>query len=302
MMSPSTINDIPLAAMLTSNDIKPSNFQATAVAGRGAVAAPNFAGLAATLGASSPMAGPAWAVPAMPDADQAPLALAPAAACHLFRFASVKQENWYYKLGKEIGCSDRAPPPPAMDWALRGHVLGAAVDDVLDAFAATPLADHVAQDPADVLDAALEVHFAKGLHLVRAAVTHDGVMLARLVPVHDAKDPAAGDGLRTPYASPPASPVFGPHATIPPLHLGAPAVVAPAAAPAGASAMDAFRASVVALLELAEDTLHCTQLIVCVDPAEAMAIKALRYVGFELVAPSSMAHDPTAVTLLAYEL
>ncbi|KNE66299.1 hypothetical protein AMAG_10525 [Allomyces macrogynus ATCC 38327] len=66
--------------------------------------------------------------------------------------------------------------------------------------------------------------------------------------------------------------------------------------------MDAFRASVVALLELAEDTLHCTQLIVCVDPAEAMAIKALRYVGFELVAPSSMAHDPTAVTLLAYEL
>ncbi|KAJ3351743.1 hypothetical protein GGF32_004098 [Allomyces javanicus] len=301
MMSPSTINDIPLAAMLTSNDIKPSNFQATAVAGRGAVAAPNFAGLAATLGASSPMAGPAWAVPAHDaDADQAPLALAPAAACHLFRFASVKQENWYYKLGKEIG-SDRAPPPAnAVDWALRGHVLGAAVDDVLDAFAATPLADHVAQDPADVLDAALEVHFAKGLHLVRAAVTHDGVMLARLVPVHDAKD--AADGLRTPYASPPASPVFGPPATaIPPLHLGAPAVVAPSSA-SPPSAMDAFRASVVALLELAEDTLHCTQLIVCVDPAEGMAIKALRYVGFELVAPSSMAHDPNAVTLLAYEL
>ncbi|ORZ27554.1 hypothetical protein BCR44DRAFT_44413 [Catenaria anguillulae PL171] len=142
------------------------------------------------------------------------------------------------------------------------HVQLTCIDQLTSHFATSPLAAELARDPSAILKHAMVIHIKGIAQPIYAACTYDGVMFVHLI-----QDPAA------------ASSAAGLH---------------------GAS--DAFRKAVVAILELAEDILECTQLLASVNPQDKQLALALRYVGFELVSPQVVAHETSKCVLLAYTM
>lgn len=63
-----------------------------------------------------------------------------------------------------------------------------------------------------------------------------------------------------------------------------------------------LRRFVVTLIELAEEQLRCSNLVMCLDPSEVLLTKALLFVGFEIIGAEVMAHDPNHVRILVYSI
>ncbi|KAK9687083.1 hypothetical protein K7432_014922 [Basidiobolus ranarum] len=65
-----------------------------------------------------------------------------------------------------------------------------------------------------------------------------------------------------------------------------------------------FRETIMSILELAEEFLHCDKLVVCLEkqlPDSPNLIRAFMYAGFEMVHPSVYSQNPKYI-LLGYEI
>ncbi|KAI9183442.1 hypothetical protein H9P43_004360 [Blastocladiella emersonii ATCC 22665] len=284
----------------------PWNGNGSSNRGAAVAAAPRAA---ATVAAHASSGGPAAAaIPSSPTATATGTSDAPAVACNLFRFAGARQTNYRYALGKEIGWCAGAPggggaryatAAGAVSTAVSGSGSGAgkfglaAASAVVAAAAALPTATATATGPS-----ATELAYRR--HVQLACIDF---LLAQFAgtPLADelAVAPAAilSSAMVITVAGLPA-PIYAAttHDGVMFAHL------AFGASPLALRNPDTFRSLIVAILELAEDTLACAQVVIRVDPKEAELALALRYVGFDVVSPAVMAHDPAQSVLLVYEV